>query len=78
MVDVDRTMVYHVLGVLQNHGLNPQKDKTSYNNLLKLGPIIKSYLKIIGRNSCYRIKGPDQNLYKIRAYYRILSCFDDF
>ena len=28
MVDVDRTMVYHVLGVLQNNGLNPQKDKT--------------------------------------------------
>ena len=37
----DRTMVYHVLGVLQNHGLNPQKDKTLYKNIIKLGPIIK-------------------------------------
>ena len=50
------------------------KDETWYKNLAKFGPIVKSHLRVTVRNSCYRIKGPDQNLHKIRAHYRITGC----
>ena len=79
-------------GAFQNHGLRTQKRQNMVQNLIKSWTIVTSNLGVIGKRkkkmhatSCYKIKGPDHNPYKVTSHYKINGCvlvpfffWDDF